>query len=183
MTTIGKSSASKKSNFEKLRALTIVSKRQLRPAIVIFLIFVLITGIAYPLLVTGIAQVAFPHQANGSQISANGTAVVGSELIGQPFSDPKYFRGRLSATPGFPDNASLSSGTNYGPNNPNLTQMVQVRINALHAADPNNTLPIPSDLVTASGSGLDPDISVASALYQLHRVASVRNMNESSVRI
>ncbi len=181
MTTIGKSSASKKSSFEKLRALTTVSKKQLRPAIVIFLIFVLITGIAYPLLVTGIAQVAFPHQANGSQISVNGT-VVGSDLIGQPFSDPKYFWGRLSATPGFPDNASLSSGTNYGPNNPNLTQMVQVRINALHAADPNNTLPIPSDLVTASGSGLDPDISVASALYQLHRVASVRNMNESLVQ-
>ena len=105
---------------------------------IIFLILVLFTGIAYPLLVTGVAQVVFPHQANGSRYRSNGT-VVGSDLIGQPFSDPKYFWGRLSATPWFPYNASLSSGTNYGPNNPSLQQMVQARIDALHAADPNNT--------------------------------------------
>ncbi len=165
----------------RVRSFIDITKRQARPAIMIFLVLVVITGIAYPLLVTGIAQVVFPHQANGSQIVDNGT-VVGSELIGQPFNESKYFWGRLSATPNFPYNASLSSGTNYGPNNPALDQMVQARIDALHAADPNNTLPIPSDLVTASGSGLDPDISVASALYQLHRVAVARDMNESVVQ-
>ena len=166
----------------KLRSLIVMIGKMTRPALIVFLILMLITGIAYPLLVTGIAQLVFPHQANGSQISVNGT-VVGSDLIGQPFSDPKYFWGRPSATPGFPYNASLSSGTNYGPNNPSLLQMEQARIDALHAADPNNTLPIPSDLVTASGSGLDPDISVASALYQLHRVALARNMSESAVQV
>jgi len=155
--------------------------RQARPACVLFLILVLFTGVLYPLLVTGVGQVMFPHQANGSQIEQNGT-VIGSELIGQPFSEPKYFWGRLSATPSFPYNASLSSGTNYGSNNPSLQQMVQARIDALHAADPNNTMPLPSDLVTASASGLDPDISVASALYQLHRVAQARSMNESVVQ-
>jgi K+-transporting ATPase ATPase A chain len=155
--------------------------RQARPACVLFLILVLFTGVIYPLLVTGVGQVMFPHQANGSKIEQNGT-VVGSELIGQQFSEPKYFWGRLSSTPSFPYNASLSSGTNYGPSNPSLQQMVQARIDALHAADPSNTMPIPSDLVTASGSGLDPDISVASALYQLHRVAQARNMNLSVVQ-
>jgi K+-transporting ATPase ATPase A chain len=165
----------------RMRSLLGMIKKQAWPAIVIFLILVLVTGIAYPLLVTGIAQLAFPHQANGSQIEVNGT-VVGSELIGQSFSDPKYFWGRLSATPGFQYNASLSSGTNYGPNNPSLQQMELDRIDALHAVDPNNTLPIPSDLVTASGSGLDPHISVASAIYQLHRVAVARNINESAVQ-
>ena len=165
-----------------MRSLLVASRKMARPALTLFLILAVITGIAYPLLVTGVAQLAFPHQANGSQISVNGT-VIGSDLIGQPFSDPKYFWGRPSATPGYPDNASLSSGTNYGPNNPALQQMEQARIDALHAADPNNTLPIPSDLVTASGSGLDPDISVASALYQLHRVALARNMSESAVQV
>jgi K+-transporting ATPase ATPase A chain len=154
--------------------------RQARPAFVLFIMLTLITGIAYPLLVTGVAQIAFPHQANGSRIEQNGT-LVGSELIGQSFSDPKYFWGRPSATPSFEYNASLSTGTNYGPNNPALEQMVQARIDAFHAADPNNTLPIPVDLVTASGSGLDPDISVAGALYQVHRVAESRNMNESVI--
>jgi K+-transporting ATPase ATPase A chain len=165
----------------RLHSLIAMTKRHLQPAIVIFIILMLITGIAYPLLVTGIAQMVFPHQANGSQIEVNGT-VVGSGLIGQPFNDTKYFWGRLSATTGFSYNASLSSGTNYGPNNPSLDQMVQDRIDALHIADPNNTLPIPSDLVTASGSGLDPDISVASAFYQLNRVAMTRNMNQSVVQ-
>ena len=181
MTEIGKSSKDKGAFSGRILSLIGMTRRQLRPAIMIFLILLVITGIAYPLLVTGIAQVIFPHQANGSQIVVNGT-VVGSDLIGQPFNDTKYFWGRLSATPGFPDNASLSSGTNYGPDNPALDQMVQARIDALHAADPNNTLPIPSDLVTASGSGLDPDISVASAQYQLHRVAMVRNLSLTAVQ-
>jgi len=158
----------------------LMTRRQLRPTLAIFFVLVLVCGVAYPLLVTGLAQMIFPHQANGSQIVQNGVTV-GSEHIGQPFSDPKYFWGRLSATPSFPDNASLSSGTNYGPNNPSLEQMVQARIDALHAADPTNTQPIPVDLVTASGSGLDPDISVSSALYQLHRVAVARDMNQSVV--
>jgi potassium-transporting ATPase potassium-binding subunit len=160
-----------------LRALRI----QARPAFVIFLILALLTGLVYPLMVTGVAQVLFPHQANGSPIEQNGT-VVGSELIGQPFSDPSYFWGRPSATPSFEYNASYSTGTNYGPNNPALDEMVQARVDALRAADPDNTQPIPSDLVTASGSGLDPDISVASAIYQLPRVARERNMSEDQVR-
>jgi len=164
-----------------LRSLLGMTLKQIRPAIAIFLILVLVTGILYPLLVTGLAQTIFPYQANGSQIEQNGITI-GSELIGQPFSDPKYFWGRLSATPSFAYNASLSTGTNYGPSNPALQQMVQARIDALHMVDPNNTMPIPSDLVTASASGLDPDISVASALYQLHRVAQNRNMNESVVQ-
>ncbi|MBI0582876.1 MAG: potassium-transporting ATPase subunit KdpA [Methanomassiliicoccus sp.] len=158
-----------------------VLRRQARPAIVLFLILMIITGIAYPLLVTGVAQVVFPHQANGSQIVQNGT-VVGSELIGQPFSDPKYFWGRPSATPSFEYNAASSSGSNYGNNNSRLIDVVQARIDALHALDPNNTWPIPSDLVTASGSGLDPHISVASAEYQLPRVARERNMSEGIVQ-
>lgn len=164
----------------RIKSLFGAFKKQARPALVIFLILTLVTGIFYPLLVTGVAQVIFPSQANGSKIMQNGT-VVGSELIGQPFSDPKYFWGRLSATPSFEYNASQSGGTNYGPNNPSLQQMVQERIDALHTVDPGNTQPIPSDLVTASASGLDPDISVASALYQLPRVARDRNMNESAV--
>lgn len=156
-------------------------RKQVRAALTLFFILVLITGIAYPLLVTGVAQMLFPHEANGSQIVQNGT-MVGSELIGQPFSDPKYFWGRPSATPSFEYNASLSSGSNYGNNNSALIEVVQSRIDALHAADPNNTQPIPSDLVTASGSGLDPDISVASAEYQLPRVARERNMSEETVQ-
>ncbi len=155
--------------------------RNLRPALILFAIFTLVAGIFYPLLVTGIAQIAFPHQANGSQIIEGGK-VVGSELIGQPFSDPKYFWGRPSATTPFEYNASLSTGSNLGPSNPALKERVQARIDALHAVDPNNTQPIPSDLVTASGSGLDPDISVAAALYQLPRVARERGMSEDQVR-
>ena len=171
----------KRPYIERARSLFEMVRKQVRPAVMLFIILVLVIGFAYPLIVTGVAQLAFPHQANGSQIISNGT-VIGSELIGQPFSDAKYFWGRPSATPVYPYNASLSSGTNYGPNNPSLQQMEQTRSDALHAADPNNTLPIPSDLVTASGSGLDPDISVASAEYQLHRVALVRNMSQSVVQ-
>ncbi len=151
--------------------------KQARPAVILFLILTLIAGVVYPLAVTGIAQLTFSHQANGSQIVQNGT-VVGSELIGQWFSDPCFFWGRLSAT-GY--NASLSGGTNYGTNSTALEAMIQTRVDALHAADPNNTDPIPSDLVTASGSGLDPDISYASAIYQLSRVARERGMDQSYV--
>lgn len=152
---------------------------QLRPAFVLLLVLTLITGVIYPLVVTGIAQVVFPKQANGSLITVDGKAR-GSELIGQQFDDPKYFWGRPSAA-GY--NAAASSGSNYGPLNPALTDMVQARIDALKAADPDNTLPIPVDLVTASGSGLDPHISVAAALYQVHRVASTRGLSEADVRL
>ena len=151
---------------------------QLRPAFFMLLIFTIITGVIYPLAVTGIAQVIFPHQANGSVIVVDGKAV-GSELIGQQFDDPKYFWGRPSAA-GY--NAAASSGSNYGPMNPSLEEAVQARIDALKAADPNNPLPIPVDLVTASGSGLDPHISIAAALYQVHRVASARGWSEAEVK-
>ncbi len=162
-------------------------KSQLRPAFFMLLIFTVITGVIYPLAVTGIGQVVFPKQANGSLIMVNGKAV-GSELIGQQFSDPKYFWGRLSDTGDFPYNAfnaetlTGSSGSNYGPLNPALTKAVQDRIDALKAADPDNTLPIPVDLVTASGSGLDPHISIAAALYQVHRVATARGLSEAQVK-
>jgi len=150
---------------------------QLRPAITVFVLLTIITGVVYPLIVTGISQMVFPHQANGSLIERDGV-VLGSELIGQQFDDPKYFWGRPSAA-GY--NAAASSGSNYGPMNSALLDSVQVRINALKAADPDNTLPIPVDLVTASGSGLDPHISVAAALYQVNRVASARGMSEAEV--
>jgi K+-transporting ATPase ATPase C chain len=156
-------------------------RTQLRPALVSLAIFTLLTGMLYPLLVTGIAQLAFPHQANGSLIVKNSQAL-GSELIGQPFDEPRYFWGRLSATSPFPYNAGSSSGSNLGPSNPALTAAVQSRITALKAADPSNTQPIPVDLVTASGSGLDPQISVAAALYQLPRVAKARGLSEATVR-
>jgi potassium-transporting ATPase KdpC subunit len=160
---------------------------QLRPAFFMLLFLTLITGVIYPLAVTGIAQVIFPSQANGSLIMADGKAV-GSELIGQQFDDPSYFWGRISATGTFAYNAfnaenlTASSGSNYGPLNTALTDMVQARIDALKAADPDNTLPIPVDLVTASGSGLDPHISVAAALYQVHRVASARGLSEADIQ-
>ena len=161
--------------------------KQLRPAIVSLLVFTLITGVIYPLVVTGIAQVIFPAQANGSLIVKDGKAV-GSALIGQQFDDPKYFWGRLSDTGDFPYNAynadtlTGSSGSNYGPLNPALTAAVKARADALRAADPGNTAPIPVDLVTSSGSGLDPHISVAAALYQVSRIAKARGMSVDAVR-
>lgn len=160
---------------------------QLRPAFMILLVLTVITGVIYPLAVTGIAQLVFPHQANGSLIMINGKPH-GSELIGQQFDAPKYFWGRLSATGDFPYNAfnaqtlTGSSGSNYGPLNPALTKAAQARIDALKAADPGNTLPIPVDLVTASGSGLDPHISVAAAQYQVPRVAAARGLDEAQVK-
>jgi K+-transporting ATPase ATPase C chain len=160
---------------------------QLRPLFVSFASLTLITGVIYPLLVTGVAQAVFPRQANGSIILQDGRAV-GSELIGQSFDDPKYFWGRLSATGTFPYNAfnsealTASSGSNYGPLNPALLDAVQARVDALREADPGNTAPIPVDLVTASGSGLDPHISVAAALYQMSRVARERGLSEDRVR-
>ena len=154
--------------------------RQFRTAIIFLVVFTVITGVIYPLIVTGVAQTFFHKQANGSLITTNGE-VVGSELIGQQFSDPKYFWGRLSATSPVPYNAASSSGSNLGPENPALQTEVQARIDALKAVDPNNNLPIPVDLVTSSGSGLDPDISVAAADYQINRVARYRNLTVAQV--
>ena len=155
--------------------------KQLKPALVLIIVFTVLTGLLYPLLVTGIAQVVFPGKANGSFLTKNGK-IVGSELIGQPFSSPKYFWSRLSATGPFSYNAGASSGSNYGPLNPALFDAVQKRIKDLKDADPQNTRPVPVDLVTASGSGLDPHISVASALYQLPRVSRTRHVSEERVR-
>ena len=160
---------------------------QLRPALVSLGILTILTGLLYPLVVTVLAQVLFPWQANGSLIERNGQAV-GSALIGQPFDDPKYFWGRLSATGPAPytafnaDKLTGSSGSNYGPLNPALMDAVQGRIKALQEADPGNTAPIPVDLVTASGSGLDPHISPAAAAYQVGRVARARGLSEDAVR-
>src|SRR4029077_6896564 len=146
---------------------------QLRPALVVLVALTLITGLLYPLVVTGVAQVLFPRQANGSLIRIDGKPV-GSSLIGQPFDAPKYFWGRLSATSPFPYNAAPSSGSNLGPTNDALMKAVQARIDALKTADPDNPLSLPVDLVTASGSGLDPHISPAAAEYQIRRIARVR---------
>ena len=154
---------------------------QLRPALMILAMLTLVTGVAYPLLVTGIAQSVFPSQAQGSLIVKDGK-VVGSALIGQPFDDPKYFWSRPSATSPFADNAGSSSGSNLSPTNPDLVKAVQGRVDALRAAAPGNTAPVPVDLVTASGSGLDPHISPGSALYQVSRVAKVRTLNPEVVR-
>jgi len=153
---------------------------QLRPAIVSFVLFTAITGVLYPLFVTGVAQSLFHKQAEGSLITKDGK-VVGSSLIGQQFDAPQYFWGRISATsPAY--NASSSSGSNLGPSNSALIDEVKGRIAALKAADPNNNLPIPVDLVTSSGSGLDPHISLAAAQYQLARVARVRGLTQGDVQ-
>jgi potassium-transporting ATPase KdpC subunit len=155
--------------------------QQFRPAIVILALMTLLTGLVYPLVMTGLAQLIFPYQANGSLIQSNGKTL-GSELIGQPFDNPRYFWGRPSATGPFPDNGAASSGSNLGPTNPALEEAVKARVAALRAADPGNTQPIPVDLVTASGSGLDPNISVAAALYQVPRVARTRGLSEAQVQ-
>lgn len=155
--------------------------KELRPAVISFLVLTVVTGIAYPLAVTGIAQVLMPGQANGSLIVKDGKAI-GSKLIGQSFSDPKYFWSRPSATGPVPDNAAASSGSNLGPTNPALIDAVKGRIQALHDADPGNTAPVPVDLVTASGSGLDPHISPAAAAYQINRVARLRGMEAATIQ-
>jgi K+-transporting ATPase ATPase C chain len=154
--------------------------KQLKIAAILFGLLTILTGLLYPALITGIAQVIFPHQANGSLITQNGQ-VVGSELIGQQFTDPKYFWGRLSDTGSYPYNASASGGSNLSVLNPNLQTAVQQRLSDLKAADPNNTLPIPVDLVTASGSGLDPNISLEAAQYQAPRIARLRGLSLGQV--
>jgi len=153
----------------------------LRPALILLLLLTALTGIAYPLLVTGLAQLAFPRQAGGSLVLQAGQPV-GSRLIGQSFADPKHFWSRPSASAPQPYNGLASGGSNLGPLNPALTDAVQARIKALHAADPSNHAPIPVDLVTASASGLDPDISLAAAYYQLPRVARERGMAPEKLR-
>ena len=153
----------------------------LRPALTSLLLFTLVTGVAYPLLVTCLAQLVFPSQANGSLIVRDGT-VVGSALIGQPFDAPRYFWGRPSATGPSAYNAAASAGSNLSPTNPALVSAVQERVDALRAANPGNRGPVPVDLVTASASGLDPHISPAAALYQVERVARERKLPADAVR-
>jgi potassium-transporting ATPase KdpC subunit len=155
--------------------------KELKPAVLVLLVLSLITGVVYPLAVTGIAQGLFSRQANGSLIESKGKAV-GSELVGQPFGAPKYFWSRPSATSPYPYNASSSSGSNQGPLNPALTDAVAARVKALRDADPENKAPVPADLVTASASGLDPHISPAAADYQVSRVAKARGLDQARVR-
>jgi K+-transporting ATPase ATPase C chain len=155
-------------------------KSQLRPALTIFAVLTLICGVAYPLAVTGIGSAVFPAQAGGSLLEADGKPA-GSLLIGQAFSSPQYFWGRPSATAPMPNNAAGSGGANQGPTNPALLDAVKSRIAALKAADPTNTAAIPIDLVTASASGLDPEISVAAARYQAGRVAAARKLSHEQL--
>jgi potassium-transporting ATPase KdpC subunit len=156
-------------------------RQQIRPAIVSFIILTVITGIVYPILVTGVSQVFFPGRANGSLIYKGGKPV-GSTLIGQEFDDPGYFWGRISATSPMPYNASSSSGSNLGPSNPALIDAVKARIKALRTVDPDNKVLIPVDLVTSSASGLDPHISLAAADYQIPRIARLRGLSQDTVK-
>ena len=156
-------------------------KNLLRPAITLFVLLTAITGVAYPLFITAIAQTAFPEEANGSLIVKDGKQI-GSQLIGQNFTDPGYFWGRPSATAPTPYNGAASGGSNLGPLNPALSEAVQARIDALKTADPENTQAIPADLVTASASGLDPHISPAAADYQIERVARARQLDPAQVK-
>lgn len=155
--------------------------QSLRPALILFVVLTVITGVVYPLLTTGIGQFLLPKQAGGSLIEENGK-VVGSTLIGQNFTEPQYFWGRPSATGPYPNNASASSGSNQGPLNPALAEAVKGRVAALKSADPDNSLPVPVDLVTTSASGLDPHISPAAAMYQINRVAKARGFNTETVQ-
>lgn len=156
-------------------------KEQLKPALMVFLMLTVLTGLVYPLSVTGLSQLLFPHQANGSLIVRDGKTI-GSELIGQQFDVPHYFWGRPSATSPFPYNAAASSGSNLGPTNPALAEAVKARVEALRAADPGNNVLVPVDLVTTSGSGLDPHISPAAAAYQTRRVARARGLDPADVQ-
>jgi K+-transporting ATPase ATPase C chain len=153
---------------------------EIRRAVTMLAVLTVITGVAYPLLVTGIGAAAFPAKARGSLIETEGR-VAGSRLIGQPFSDPKHFWSRPSATAPFPYNAAASVGSNQSPLNPALADAVATRIKALRDADPDNSAPVPVDLVTTSGSGLDPHISPAAAAYQLGRVARARNIDRQRI--
>lgn len=155
--------------------------KSLRTAVISILLFTVLTGLVYPFLVTGIAQLIFPGKANGSILTRAGKAM-GSELIGQSFSNAKYFWSRPSATSPFAYNAGASTGSNYGPLNPALLEATAKRVKELKDADPQNTKPVPVDLVTASGSGLDPHISVAAALYQVPRVARSRSVTEETIK-
>jgi len=150
--------------------------KHFKPAFILFVILTVLTGVIYPAVVTGLAQLLFPNQANGSLITGSNGKTTGSSLIGQPFSNPGHFWGRPSATGPFPYNAGASSGSNLGPTNPALVDAVKARIETLKAADPDNKAPIPVDLITASGSGLDPHISPAAADYQISRVAKARKI-------
>lgn len=156
-------------------------KNILRPALVLFALLTVLTGVVYPLLVTGLAQAVFPSQAHGSLLQRDGVTV-GSSLIGQNFTAPENFWSRPSATGPSPNNAASSSGSNMGPLNPALVDAVSARVAALRAADPGNTSPVPVDLVTASGSGLDPHISVAAALFQVNRVAKARQLPVDQIK-
>jgi K+-transporting ATPase ATPase C chain len=153
----------------------------LRPLLVLFVLLTVLTGLVYPIAVTGIGKAVFPNQVSGSLVVRDGKAV-GSSLIGQSFQEPKYFWGRISATSPMPNNATASGGSNLGPTNPALIEAVRGRIDALKAADPDNSLPIPVDLVTASASGVDPHVSPAAALYQVGRVARARHLDADKVR-
>ena len=155
-------------------------KNILRPVLVLFAALTVVTGLVYPIVVTAVSHAAFASEANGSLIEKNGKAV-GSELLGQQFDAPSYFWGRLSATSPNPYNPQASGGSNLGPTNPALSDEVKGRISALHDADPTNTAPIPVDLVTSSGSGLDPEISPAAAAYQIDRVAKARKLSHNDV--
>ena len=156
-------------------------KQLIRPAISLFVLMSVVTGLAYPVLVTGAARIAFPDQAAGSLVEVDGK-VIGSTLIGQNFTEPKYLWSRPSATGTMPYNGGASGGSNQGPSNPALADAVKARVAALKAADPGNTAPVPVDLVTASGSGLDPHVSVAAAEYQAARVARARQLAPDQVR-
>ena len=157
-----------------------IMKNIIRPALVLFILLTVLTGLIYPLLITEIGQLAFPNASSGSLIY-KGDQIIGSELIGQSFTEPKYFWSRPSATSPMAYNASASSGSNLGPLNPALTDAIKSRIDDLKAADPTNKLPIPVDLITASASGLDPNISAAAALYQVHRIAKTRKLPSATV--
>jgi K+-transporting ATPase ATPase C chain len=156
-------------------------REHLRPALVILAALTILTGVVYPVAITAIARLVWPYQARGSVILQQGR-IVGSSLIGQPFTGAKWFWGRPSATPSFPYNAAASAGSNVAPTNPSLLDSVGRRVAALRSADPGNVTPVPVDLVTSSASGLDPDISPAAALYQVHRVAQARGLAEARVR-
>jgi K+-transporting ATPase ATPase C chain len=156
-------------------------KSELRACLILFALLTVLTGVVYPAVVTLVAQAAFPHQANGSILVRDGKTI-GSELIGQPFDDPRYFWGRPSATDATPYNAASSNGSNLGPTNPDLLDTVRKRVEAIRKAHPDQTGPVPVELVTASGSGLDPQIGLAAAEYQVRRVAKARSLSPDQVR-